>query len=118
MNLQISGHHLEVTASLKEYVVNKLERVLRHFDQVISVEVILSVDKSKEKTGRQNASVTVNLKGKEIFVEKCDENMYAAIDKLIDMLDRKVMQYKDKVQDHGREAIKHQQLPPEAEPLQ
>ncbi|AJP56238.1 ribosomal subunit interface protein [Pandoraea faecigallinarum] len=118
MNLQISGHHLEVTASLKEYVVNKLERVLRHFDQVISVEVILSVDKSKEKAGRQNASVTVNLKGKEIFVEKCDENMYAAIDKLIDMLDRKVMQYKDKVQDHGREAIKHHQPPPEAEPLQ
>ncbi len=91
--------------------------MLRHFDQLIGAEVILSVDKTKEKTGRQIASITVYLKGKEIFVEKCDENMYAAIDKLIDMLDRKVMQYKDKVQDHGREALKHQQ-PPEAEPLQ
>jgi putative sigma-54 modulation protein len=117
MNLKISGHHLELTPSLREFVVNKLERVLRHFDQLIGAEVILSVDKTKEKTGRQIASVTVYLKGKEIFVEKCDENMYAAIDKLIDMLDRKVMQYKDKVQDHGREALKHQQ-PPEAEPPQ
>ncbi len=117
MNLKISGHHLELTPSLREFVVNKLERVLRHFDQLIGAEVILSVDKTKEKTGRQIASITVYLKGKEIFVEKCDENMYDAIDKLIDMLDRKVMQYKDKVQDHGREALKHQQ-PPEAEPLQ
>ncbi|EON14503.1 MULTISPECIES: ribosome hibernation-promoting factor, HPF/YfiA family [Pandoraea] len=117
MNLKISGHHLELTPSLREFVVNKLERVLRHFDQLIGAEVILSVDKTKEKAGRQIASVTVYLKGKEIFVEKCDENMYAAIDKLIDMLDRKVMQYKDKVQDHGREALKHQQ-PPEAEPPQ
>ncbi|MGC7404510.1 ribosome hibernation-promoting factor, HPF/YfiA family [Pandoraea pneumonica] len=117
MNLKISGHHLELTPSLREFVINKLERVLRHFDQLIGAEVILSVDKTKEKTGRQVASVTVYLKGKEIFVEKCDEDMYAAIDKLIDMLDRKVIQYKDKVQDHGREALKHQQ-PPEQEPLQ
>ena len=78
MNLKISGHHLELTPSLREFVVNKLERVLRHFDQLIGAEVILSVDKTKEKTGRQIASVTVYLKGKEIFVEKCDENMYAA----------------------------------------
>lgn len=117
MNLKISGHHLDVTPSLREFVINKLERVLRHFDQVIGAEVILSVDKTKEKSGRQIASVTVYLKGKEIFVEKCDEDMYAAIDKLIDMLDRKVIQHKDKVQDHGREALKHHQ-PPEAEPLQ
>ncbi|ALS60231.1 MULTISPECIES: ribosome hibernation-promoting factor, HPF/YfiA family [Pandoraea] len=117
MNLKISGHHLELTPSLREFVINKLDRVLRHFDQVMGAEVILSVDKTKEKTGRQVASITVFLKGKEIFVEKCDEDMYAAIDKLIDMLDRKVIQFKDKVQDHGREAIKHQQ-PPEQEPLQ
>ncbi|WP_087689881.1 MULTISPECIES: ribosome hibernation-promoting factor, HPF/YfiA family [unclassified Pandoraea] len=117
MNLKISGHHLELTPSLREFVTNKLDRVLRHFDQVMGAEVILSVDKTKEKTGRQVASITVFLKGKEIFVEKCDEDMYAAIDKLIDMLDRKVIQFKDKVQDHGREAIKHQQ-PPEQEPLQ
>lgn len=117
MNLKISGHHLELTPSLREFVINKLDRVLRHFDQVMGAEVILSVDKTKEKTGRQVASITVFLKNKEIFVEKCDEDMYAAIDKLIDMLDRKVIQYKDKVQDHGREAIKHQQ-PPEQEPLQ
>lgn len=118
MNLKISGHHLEVTPALREFIVNKLERVLRHFDQLIGAEVILSVDeKNKDKSTRQTASVTVYLKGKEIFVEKCDEDMYAAIDKLIDMLDRKVITYKEKVQDHGREAVKHHQ-PPEPEPLQ
>ncbi|WP_353190401.1 ribosome-associated translation inhibitor RaiA [Pandoraea pnomenusa] len=117
MNLKISGHHVEVTPALREFVINKLERVLRHFDQVISAEVILTVDKSKEKSKGQVASVTLNLKGKDIFAESCDENMYAAIDLLIDKLDRKVMERKERLQDHGREALKHQN-PPEAEPLQ
>ncbi|GAB3628621.1 ribosome hibernation promoting factor [Pandoraea terrae] len=119
MNLKISGHHLDITPALREYVINKLDRVIRHFDQVIDVSVLLSVDNHKEKERRQKADITVHLKGKEIFVESCDENMYAAIDMLIDKLDRQVIRHKTKLQGHAHEAIKHQEhqeLP--AEPLQ
>ena len=97
MNLQISGHHLEVTPAIREYVTAKLERVTRHFDHVIDVNVILSVEKLKQK-----AEVTVHVRGKDIFVEADDRDLYAAIDSLVDKLDRQVQKYKQKVQDHHR----------------
>jgi len=97
MNLQISGHHLEVTPAIREYVSGKLERVTRHFDNVIDVNVILSVEKLKQK-----AEVTVHLSGKDVFVEAIDEDLYAAVDLLVDKLDRQVQKYKQKLQDHHR----------------
>ena len=97
MNLQISGHHLEITPAIHAYVTEKLERVTRHFDNVIDVSVILSVDKLKQK-----AEVTVRLAGKDVFVEAIEEDLYAAIDSLSDKLDRQVQKYKQKVQDHHR----------------
>ena len=97
MNLQISGHHLEVTPALHEYVTGKLERITRHFDNVIDVSVILSVDKLKQK-----AEVTVHLAGKDVYVESVDEDLYAAVDGLVDKLERQVQKYKQKLQDHHR----------------
>ncbi|MDR2787245.1 MAG: ribosome-associated translation inhibitor RaiA [Candidatus Accumulibacter sp.] len=97
MNLQINGHHLEVTPALREYVTGKLERVLRHFDHVIDVNVILSVEKLKQK-----AEITVHLPGKDIYAESIGEDLYAAIDTLVDKLDRQVQKYKQKLQDHHR----------------
>ncbi len=97
MNLQISGHHLEITPALHDYVTSKLERVKRHFDHVIDVNVILSVEKLKQK-----AEVTVHLHGKDIFVEAIDEDLYAAIDGLGDKLDRQIQKHKQKLQDHHR----------------
>ena len=97
MNLQISGHHLEITPALHDYVTSKLERVKRHFDHVIDVNVILSVEKLKQK-----AEVTVHLPGKDIFVEAIDEDLYAAIDGLGDKLDRQIQKHKQKLQDHLR----------------
>jgi len=97
MNLQISGHHLEITPALRDYVTGKLERVTRHFDHVIDVSVILSVEKLKQK-----AEVTVHLAGKDIYVESIDEDLYAAIDMLADKLDRQVQKHKQKLQDHHR----------------
>ena len=97
MNLQISGHHLEITPALRDYVTGKLERVTRHFDHVIDVNVILSVEKLKQK-----AEVTVHLAGKDVYVESIDEDLYAAIDILADKLDRQVQKYKQKLQDHHR----------------
>lgn len=107
MNLKISGHHLEVTPALREYVTTKLDRVLRHFDQVIETAVLLTVDNHREKEKRQKAEINLHLKGKDIFVETCDEDMYAAIDLLIDKLDRQVLRHKDKLKGYAHEALKH-----------
>ena len=106
MNLTISGHHLDVTPALREYVSSKLERVKRHFDQVVDINVILCVEKLSEKERRQRAEATLRVKGKDIFVEHSSEDLYAAIDQLVDKLDRQVGRYKDKVQDHHHTAPK------------
>ena len=108
MNLKISGHHLEVTPALREYVTTKLDRVLRHFDQVIETAVLLTVDNHREKDKRQKAEINLHLKGKDIFVETCDGDMYAAIDLLIDKLDRQVIRYKDKLKGYAHHALKHE----------
>ena len=103
MNLKISGHHLEVTDALHDYVTSKLERIIRHFDTVTSVSVILSVEKLNQK-----AEVTVHVRGKDIYVESIDADMYAAIDSMIDKLDRQVIKYKQKHQEHDHNTMKHQ----------
>lgn len=97
MNLQISGHHIDVTPALREYVENKLDPVVRHFDRVTGVTVILSVEKLSQK-----AEVTLHVPGKDLFAEEIGDDLYAAIDTLFDKLDRQVQKYKQKMQDHHR----------------
>ena len=106
MNVTISGHHLEVTPALREYVLTKLDRVTRHFDQVVDITVLLSIEKLKEKELRQKAEVNLHVKGRDIFIEQCNEDMYAAVDQLMDKLDRQVCRHKDKVQDHHHVSAK------------
>ena len=106
MNLTISGHHLEVTPALREYVLTKLDRVTRHFDQVVDITVLLTVEKQKEKERRQKAEVTLHVKGRDIYVEYASEDLYAAIDTLMDKLDRHVMRHKDRVQNHHHDSPK------------
>jgi len=103
MNLNITGHHVEVTPAIRDYVTSKLDRVIRHFDNVTSISVILSVEKL-----RQKAEVTLHVRGKDIFVESDNGDMYAAIDNMTDKLDRQVLKYKQKNQEHNHEALKHQ----------
>jgi putative sigma-54 modulation protein len=105
MNLSIQGHHIEVTPALRGYVMSKLDRIRRHFDQVIDVSVVLGVDKLQQK-----AEVTLHVKGKDLFAEAVDTDLYAAIDLLADRLDRQVLKYKNKRQDHHHDAIKHQDV--------
>lgn len=100
MNLTISGHHLELTPAIKEYVQSKLARIKRHFDNVIDVSVILSVDKLTEKEKRQKAEINVHVKGKDLHAESIAHDLYAAIDTLIDKLDRQVIKHKDRLQNH------------------
>jgi len=91
MNLHLSGHHLEVTPAIRDYITGKMNRITRHFDHVIDVSVILSVEKLKQKI-----EANVHLSGKDIFVECHDLDMYAAIDMLVDRLDRQIIKHKEK----------------------
>jgi len=103
MNLNITGHHIEVTPAIREYVTGKLDRVLRHFDQVTSSHVILSVEKLQQK-----AEVTLHVKGKDIFADATDGDLYAAIDLVADKLDRQVVKYKEKVSSHNHDNKRQQ----------
>ncbi|MES1983189.1 MAG: ribosome-associated translation inhibitor RaiA [Pseudomonadota bacterium] len=91
MNLNLSGHHLEITPAIREHVLNKLGKVQRHFENVIDINVILSVEKLQ-----QRAEANVHLSGKTIFVECDDANLYTAIDNLVEKLDRQILKHKEK----------------------
>jgi putative sigma-54 modulation protein len=104
MNVQVSGHHVEVTPAIRGYVLTKLERIQRHFDHVIDINVILSVEKLKQK-----AEINVHVRGKDIYVESNEEDMYAAIDLMMDKLDRQIIKYKDKAFAHPHDTLKRQQ---------
>jgi putative sigma-54 modulation protein len=106
MNLTISGHHLEITPSLRSYVTNKLDRISRHFDQVVDVKVLLTVEKQKEKERRQRAECNIHVKGSDMFAESSHADLYAAVDDLVDKLDRQVNRHKTKLQNHSYEAGK------------
>jgi putative sigma-54 modulation protein len=97
MQLNLTGHHVEITDALRQYVQKKLERVERHFDKVSNTHVILSVDSVRHK-----AEATVNMSGNNIFAEHTEADMYAAIDGLMDKLDRQVTKHKQKVTDHHK----------------
>jgi putative sigma-54 modulation protein len=104
MNLNITGHHIEVTPAIREYVTSKLDRVIRHFDQVTSVHVILSVAKLQQK-----AEVTMHVKGKDIAAESEEADLYAAIDAVADKLDRQVLKHKEKHTDHAHDNKRQQE---------
>src|SRR3569832_32015 len=93
MNLTNSGHHLELTPAIREYVQHKLERTQRHFDHVNDVAVILAIDHLPEKEIRQKAEINLHMRGKDLHVECIAHNLYAAIDALIDKLDRQVIKH-------------------------
>lgn len=95
MNLNISGHHVELTPALRGYVQEKLKRVERHFDHLISAEIILTVEKD-----RQKAEATVHASGADLHAEATEPDMYAAIDMLMDKLDRQTRRHKEKLRDH------------------
>lgn len=105
MNLNLTGHHLEITPAMREYIQSKLARVSNHFDHVIDVKVTMSVEKLVQK-----AEATIHVPGNDIHAESSDENMYSAIDTLADKLDRQVLKHKEKQSDHHKTngAVKHQ----------
>jgi putative sigma-54 modulation protein len=110
MNLTISGHHLEVTPALRTYVTTKLDRISRHFDQVVDVKVLLTVEKQKEKERRQRAECNIHVKGQDLFAESAHSDLYAAVDDLVDKLDRQVGRHKERIQNHHHESPKRSML--------
>ena len=99
MQLSISGHHIDVTDALKEYVTEKLTKLERHYDHITNVHVVLSVDKLVQK-----AEATLHISGAELFADANSQDLYAAIDALTDKLDRQVLKHKEKEieRHHGR----------------
>lgn len=95
MQLSLSGHHVEITDAIRDYTNGKFEKIKRHFDKVIDVHVILTVEKLEQK-----AEATIQLNGNKIFAEDTQENMYSAIDSLVDKLDRQVRKHKEKLAAH------------------
>lgn len=107
MNLHLTGHQLAVTPAIREYVIGKLERVTQHFDYIVDVHVIMSVEKL-----RQKIEATVHMRGKDIFCESSATDMYAAIDRLVDKLDRTILKHKEKnlAHRHDGSSMKHQDV--------
>ena len=87
-------------------MTSKLDRITRHFDQVVDVKVLLTVENLKEKQGRKRAECNVHVKGSDMFAESSHADMYAAVDELVDKLDRQVVRHKDRLQSHHHEAPK------------
>ena len=102
MQVSVSGHHVEVTDSLREYVETKVDKIGRHFDLVSDVHCILTVEKLRHK-----AEATASVNGGKIYADNVEEDMYAAIDGLVDKLERRVRKHKEKLLDHhARDAQK------------
>ncbi|MCP3668769.1 MAG: ribosome-associated translation inhibitor RaiA [Gammaproteobacteria bacterium] len=97
MQISLTGHHVDITESMRSYVDSKFERLERHFDHVTNVHVVLSVEKL-----RQKAEATLHLNGTDVFADCQDESMYAAIDGLVDKLDRQVKKHKEKHTNHRK----------------
>jgi len=95
MQINITGHHVEVTPALRAYVTEKMQKLVRHFDQVISIHVILNVEKLQHL-----AEATVNAGGRTLFATESASDMYASIDGLIDKLDKQVRRHKDRITNH------------------
>lgn len=106
MQISVTGHHVDVTAALREYVMGKLARVERHFDQLIAVHCILTVEKLQHK-----AEVVVQYSGGTIVADAILEDMYAAIDAMVDKLDRQITKLKEKLHDHHARHAPKRRLP-------
>jgi len=104
MNLHLTGHHLQITPAIRDHVAHKLEKITAHFDHVIDINVIMTVEKLQHKV-----EAKMHLSGKEIFCESHSEDMYVAIDHLVGKLDRAVIKHKEKNLSHRHDTapIKH-----------
>ena len=95
MQVSVTGHHVDVTESLRSHVEEKITKLKRHFDNVTDVHVILTVEKLEQK-----AEATVQISGAKLFADDVQEDMYQAIDNMVDKLDRQIIKHKEKTGSH------------------
>jgi putative sigma-54 modulation protein len=108
MNLLLTGQHVDISPAIREYVETKLARVINHFDQIIDIAVVLGIEAPAEKDKRQRAEVNLRVKGHVFHLDHYAQDLYAAIDGLVDRLDRQVLKHKEKIQDHHQQqSVKH-----------
>ncbi|MBO1531398.1 ribosome-associated translation inhibitor RaiA [Psychrobacter sp. F1192] len=98
MNVSISGHHISITEAMETAVREKLEKVERHFDQIQSIQVILSLDNSGSGKKSHKAEAILRVSGQEMFVQSYDDDMYKAINDMADKLNRQVRKYKTRLE--------------------
>ena len=101
------GHHVEITPAMRSHLEDKLKKIGAHFDQVQNMTITLSINNEKEKDLRNHAEITLHLKGKDLFAEAHNADMYHAMDLVVDKLDRQVIKHKEKVQDHHHQTMKN-----------
>ena len=104
MQIQVSGHQIEITPALRDYVDARRERLVRRFDNLTSLNVVLEVEKNRLT---HRAEGTLSAAGKVLHADAVDNDMYAAIDALFDKLDAQVRRHKDKRSTHGRDDIRN-----------
>ncbi|NPA72810.1 MAG: ribosome-associated translation inhibitor RaiA [Gammaproteobacteria bacterium] len=111
MQINITGHHIDVTEALRTFTSEKMEKLERHFDHVTNVHVILTVEKKVQK-----AEANVHVSGADLFAQCETEDMYASIDGLIDKLDRQIIKHKEKISNHNKKSggVKNMAIPEEA----
>ncbi len=108
MQIELTGQNMEITQALRSYLTEKLERVERHFGNLISAHFVMRLEKVEHF-----AEGTIHVGGRPnpIHAEASSEDMYAAIDGLVDKLDRQVRRHKSKLKDHHRDEAAQQQQP-------
>jgi len=99
MQINITGHHIDVTDGLRNHITDKMDKLARHFDHVTNVHVILTVEKKAQK-----AEATVHVSGADLFAQNDTEDMYASIDGLVDKLDRQIIKHKEKISSHNKKS--------------
>lgn len=110
MNFLLTGQHVEITPAIRAHVYDKMQKVIRHFDQILEIEVILGIEKTTEKDKRHRAEVNLRVKGHTFHLDNYADDMYKSIDLLVDRLDRQVSRHHARIKDHQGDAIKHAML--------
>ncbi|MCH9689836.1 MAG: ribosome-associated translation inhibitor RaiA [Gammaproteobacteria bacterium] len=104
MQIHFTGHQVEITDALKAFTEDKLSKLTRHFDRITTIHITFNVEKL-----RQIVDATVLIPKSELHASSEAENMYTAIDNLVEKLDKQLIKYKEKMDSHRSNHIdKHQ----------
>lgn len=95
MQINITGHHMDVTPPLRDFTTKKFDKLQRHFDRIISIDVTFEVEKLLKI-----AKATIFMSGAKLYADSKSDDMYSAIDTLVDKLDRQIKEHKDKLKEH------------------